>query len=215
MGAQDCSQGPERLLGGLRALWDVGRCYTAIMKFGRPRSLNGLILVGFGLVALPLLVAVLWALVNLGRLAEQSEQLIFTGVAAAENNRLLEERLSSLERVARQYQVLRNPDSLLLLRQDLDTLDERLLEMAPLTSQAGVSALSDSIGINARRIVDALSRPELDDLRAQLPSPVLRRCAARSVNSRVRTATTWTPNSRICRKARVAHNAYRPGRLRP
>ena len=167
MGAQDCSQGPERLLGGLRALWDVGRCYTAIMKFGRPRSLNGLILVGFGLVALPLLVAVLWALVNLGRLAEQSEQLIFTGVAAAENNRLLEERLSSLERVARQYQVLRNPDSLLLLRQDLDTLDERLLEMAPLTSQAGVSALSDSIGINARRIVDALSRPELDDLRAQ------------------------------------------------
>ena len=111
--------------------------------------------------------AVLWALVNLGRLAEQSEQLIFTGVAAAENNRLLEERLSSLERVARQYQVLRNPDSLLLLRQDLDTLDERLLEMAPLTSQAGVSALSDSIGINARRIVDALSRPELDDLRAQ------------------------------------------------
>ena len=50
------------------------------MRFPRPRSLNGLILVGFGLVALPLLVAVIWALVNLDRLAEQSEQLVITGV---------------------------------------------------------------------------------------------------------------------------------------
>ena len=79
------------------------------MKFHRPRSLNGLILVGFGLVAVPLLVAVIWALVNLDRLAEQSERLVFTGVAAAENNRLLVEHVGSLERVARQYQVLGNP----------------------------------------------------------------------------------------------------------
>ena len=52
------------------------------MKFPRPRSLNGLILVGFGLVALPLLVAVLWALFNLDRLAEQSETLVTTGIKA-------------------------------------------------------------------------------------------------------------------------------------
>ena len=47
------------------------------MKFRRPRSLNGLILVGFGLVALPLLIAVIWALFSLDRVAEQSEQLVF------------------------------------------------------------------------------------------------------------------------------------------
>ena len=74
------------------------------MKFPRPRSLNGLILVGFGLVALPLLVAVLWALFNLDRLATQSEELVFTGVAAAENNGLLVEQVASPERVARQHQ---------------------------------------------------------------------------------------------------------------
>jgi hypothetical protein len=34
------------------------------MKIRRPRSLNGLILVGFGLVALPLLLAAIWALVS-------------------------------------------------------------------------------------------------------------------------------------------------------
>ena len=115
------------------------------MKFRRPRSLNGLILVGFGLVALPLLIAVIWALVNLDRLAEQSERLVFTGVAAAQNNRLLEEHLGSLERVARQYQVLGSPDSLLLLEEDLATIDTQLAEMAPLTGRANATALAASI----------------------------------------------------------------------
>jgi len=133
------------------------------MKFRRPRSLNGLILVGFGLVGLPLLVAVIWALVNLDRLAEQSEQLVFTGVAAAENNRLLEEKLGSLERVARQYQVLGNPDSLELLRQDLATIDAQLVAMTQLTEQADVTALAASIGAGARRIVSTLERADLSD----------------------------------------------------
>jgi len=128
------------------------------MKFRRPRSLNGLILVGFGLVGLPLLVAVIWALVNLDRLAEQSEQLVFTGVSAAESNRRLEEHLSSLERVSRQYQVLGNPDSLQLLRQDLATIDARLTEMQLLTTQANATALAASIGAGARRIVATLER---------------------------------------------------------
>ena len=131
------------------------------MKIRRPRSLNDLILVGFGLVGLPLLVAVIWALVNLGRLAEQSEQLVFTGVAAAENNRLLVEHLGSLERVARQYQVLGTADSLQLLEQDLATLNASLTQMAPLTEQANATALAVSIGAAARRTVATLKRTDL------------------------------------------------------
>ena len=69
------------------------------MRFRRPRSLNGLILVGFALVAVPLLLSVIWALFSLDRLAEQSERLVVTGVQAAENNRLLSETVNSLERV--------------------------------------------------------------------------------------------------------------------
>ena len=133
------------------------------MKFYRPRSLNGLILVGFGLVGLPLLVAVVWALFNLGRLAEQSELLVFTGVAAAENNRLLVEHVGSLERVARQYQVLGSPDSLQLLRQDLATVDARLTEMELLAVQADATEMAASIGRTARRIVTTLERADLSD----------------------------------------------------
>jgi two-component system, NtrC family, sensor histidine kinase GlrK len=140
------------------------------MKIPRPRSLNGLILVGFGLVGLPLLVAVVWALVNLDRLAEQSETLVFTGVAATENNRLLVEHLGSLERVTRQYQVLRNADSLQLARQDLAAFKSRLEQMAPLTEKAGAAALARAIGASAEHIVTTLSAPGLsnDDARAAL-----------------------------------------------
>jgi two-component system sensor histidine kinase GlrK len=132
------------------------------MKILRPRSLNGLIMVGFGFVALPPLIAVIWALFSLDRVAEQSEQLVATGVSAAENNRRLEEQMSSLERVARQYQVLQNPDSLQLMAQDLESLESQLRDMSPLLEPAGATALAASVGAGARDIITALSDTTLD-----------------------------------------------------
>jgi len=127
------------------------------MKLRRPNSLNGLILVGFGLVALPMLVAVVWALVSLDRLAEQSEQLVVSGVSSAENNRLLAEQAASLERVSRQYLVLRNDDSLGLLQQDLTALEGTLDNMAALTEQADAVSLARAVRVLARRTVQTLS----------------------------------------------------------
>ena len=131
------------------------------MKFRRPQSLNGLILVGFVLVALPLLIAVIWALINLDRLASQSEELVFTGVAAAENNRLLDERLATLERSARQYIVLRSEESREFMRDDLRSLVQRLTLMEPIITEADAAALTASIGNNARSIVIDLSADEI------------------------------------------------------
>ena len=133
------------------------------MKLPRPRSLNGLILVGFGLVALPLLIAVVWGLVNLDRVAEQSEQLVSTGVSAAENNRRINEQLISIERTARQYQILKNSDSLQLVTQDLHTFEALLVVMAPLVEEANATTLFASLGTEARSIVEALSDTTADD----------------------------------------------------
>ncbi len=138
------------------------------MKFRRPRSLNGLILVGFALVAMPLLVAVLWALLNLDRLAEQSEQLVITGVSATEQNQLLTEQIGSLERVSRQYVVLRNEDSLALLRPDFVTIEETLDKMKPMAEQAEVLPLVESIQFRVRRIVMALEQEPLTEEDAEL-----------------------------------------------
>ncbi len=133
------------------------------MKFQRPRSLNGLLLVGFGFVALPLLVAVIWTLFNLDRVAAQSQRLVTTGFSAAENNRRLEEQLSSLERVARQYQVLQSPDSLQLMAQDLESLESQLRDMTPLLRQADATELAASIDTSAHSIIAALSDTSLNE----------------------------------------------------
>jgi two-component system sensor histidine kinase GlrK len=137
------------------------------MKIKRPQSRNGLILVGFGLVALPLLVAVIWALINLDRLAEQSEQLVISGVSAAENNQLLSEQAGTLERVSRQYLVLRTPDSLELLRQDLGRLEQTLDDMAGLTERADAMTLAVSIRATARHIMRAMLSGDVSDDEAQ------------------------------------------------
>ena len=137
------------------------------MKFRRPRSLNGLILVGFGLVALPLLVAVIWALVNLDRLAEQSGQLVVTGVSSAENNRQLSQQVDSLERVSRTYIALRDQEYLALLQQDLASLEATLDNMAPLAEQADAVSLARSIRVAARRSVRGLSDGNLSPTDAE------------------------------------------------
>lgn len=126
------------------------------MKFRRPRSLHGLILVGFGLVALPLLVAVLWALFNLDRLAAQSEQLVASGVAAAEQNQRLVELLFTLDRHSQQHVLLRNEDTSELLRDDLAALDSQLDRMEPLARQADAMEYSDDIRDRAHAIVETL-----------------------------------------------------------
>ena len=128
------------------------------MKLRGPQSLNQLILVGFGLVALPLLVAVIWALVNLDRLAAQSEQLVTAGVTAAENSRQLVEQVASLERVSRQYQILRNAESLAILQQDLASVQATLENIKPLAEQAHTMPLVTSVGVSAKRIVNALTQ---------------------------------------------------------
>jgi two-component system sensor histidine kinase GlrK len=131
------------------------------MKLPQPKSLNGLILVGFGLVALPLLIAVFWALFNLDRLAEQSEQLVVSGVTAAENNRQLEQQLASLERVARQYLVLGTDDIRALLNQDLKALEATLDRIWPLAEKANATSFARAIRVAARRVVRTLNAPDL------------------------------------------------------
>ncbi len=76
------------------------------MALSKPRSLSGLMLLGFCLVALPLLVAVIIAAVQIRKLAQQSEQLVERGVQATRYNQLLFEQIASMERSARFYQVI-------------------------------------------------------------------------------------------------------------
>ncbi len=177
------------------------------MKFPRPRSLNGLLLVGFGLVALPLLIAVIWALVNLDRVAEQSERLVFTGVTAAENNRRLEEQLGTLERVARQYQVLRNPESIQILRDDLDAVLGLLDTMAPLAEEANAADLAGSIGRGARSIFAELADPEVTD--EQMTAAIARFAPLRERTDRLTGLLTAYVDNELSNLQKTARDAQK------
>ena len=75
----------------------------------RPRSLSGLILLGFAAVALPLLLGTLGAAVEMRNLAQASERLVENGVTATQYTQSLVRQVATLERTARLYQILRRP----------------------------------------------------------------------------------------------------------
>src|SRR5277367_6078015 len=82
------------------------------MRLPRPKSLSGLMLVGFTIVAAPLLFAIVNAAVQMNRLSIRSQQLVAHGMQGTRNNQRMFEQIGALERTARLYQIIGNPDLL-------------------------------------------------------------------------------------------------------
>lgn len=72
----------------------------------RPRSVTGLLLAGFALVALPLVAATIYSVAHVDQLADQSERLVLRGVQTARASKKLDTIITDMERNARQYQIL-------------------------------------------------------------------------------------------------------------
>jgi two-component system sensor histidine kinase GlrK len=76
---------------------------------GYPRSVLGLLLAGFTLVALPLVGALAYSAWHTERLAEQSRNAVYSAAQAARASRSLVNRIGSIERLAQQMAVARDP----------------------------------------------------------------------------------------------------------
>lgn len=79
------------------------------MRWGRPKSLSGLMLAGLALIAVPLLAAILTAVLQMRDLATTGQKIIVEGVTAARASQALFAQIASLERTARLYYVLNDP----------------------------------------------------------------------------------------------------------
>ena len=136
----------------------------------RPRSLSGLIIIGYGLIALPLLLAVINASLQMHRLAKESEELVRVGVQGTQNYRLLSEHLTSMERNARLYQVLGDREHLLLYQESEARFRTALDELEPLSREYGVTGSLKELRENGERISAALrtSTTESQSLNAAL-----------------------------------------------
>jgi two-component system sensor histidine kinase GlrK len=82
-----------------------------------PRSLNGLMLLGLGILAGPLLLAILHAAVQMRHLADASQQLVSDSVQTTRLSQDMYTQVSLLERSARLYQVLAEPAVLTAFRE--------------------------------------------------------------------------------------------------
>jgi two-component system sensor histidine kinase GlrK len=122
------------------------------MRFTKPRSLSGLMLLGMSFVAVPLLFAVINAAFQIRRLATQSEALVVQGVEGTRYNQLLFEQIASLERSARLYQVIGNTELLEVYRQNHERFQDTIERLGRLQrdprSEAQLEALrTESIAI--------------------------------------------------------------------
>ena len=71
-----------------------------------PKSFLKLLLLGFGLVSLPLILALLNATAYVDRLTSQSQAAVDQAAEAARGSRVLMEQVTAMERLARQYLIL-------------------------------------------------------------------------------------------------------------
>src|ERR1700759_578834 len=73
------------------------------MRLPRPKSLSGLMLIGFTIVAAPLLFAIVNAAVQMNRLSIRSQQLVVHGMQGTRNNQRMSQEIDTLERQAQLY----------------------------------------------------------------------------------------------------------------
>src|SRR5262245_44965956 len=78
------------------------------MKFRRPRTLLGLVLLGLAFVTLPLVIAVVNAVLKLGQLATESEAVLSDSATATLENQKISSLLSTMDRNARTYLELKD-----------------------------------------------------------------------------------------------------------
>lgn len=98
----------------------------------RPRSLTGLILLGFVIVALPALLGTISAAIEMRNLSAASERLVVNGVAATQYTQALVRQVSSLERTVRLYQIIPRPALLETFVQNRDLLSKTLKDFSAL-----------------------------------------------------------------------------------
>src|SRR3984957_17439087 len=99
------------------------------MRWARPKSLSGLMLLGLAVIAVPLIVALGDAELQIRALADTGQQLVVEGVTAARASQDLFAQISSLERTARLYQVLNDPKLLDLYRGQNSRLSTTRIEL--------------------------------------------------------------------------------------
>lgn len=122
------------------------------MHLWRPRSLTDLMFIGFALVAVPLLFAVIVSATKVRSLADESRTLVRSGVESTHYTQQLFQHISSMERNARLFQLLKDESFLNVY----ETARQRFLNT--------LTSVSNSVGASStlNEQIDALKTADAD-----------------------------------------------------
>ena len=126
----------------------------------RPRSLSGLILIGFIAVALPLLFGTINAAIEMRNLSTASERLVTNGVAATQYTQAIVRQVASLERTARLFQILRRDGLLETFRQNHQLLVQTLDGLEGLPGDPDRAEVIERIRLTTNSIERGLVAPD-------------------------------------------------------
>lgn len=127
------------------------------MKIRRPRTLLGLTLVGLAVVTVPLLIAIANAAMQLGRLATASEAVAEESATTSVEAQRIWGFAQNLERVALQFLVVPNEDSLAAYDDDRAKMSESIRTLRALPQSAVVAEPLQRLAELADATRDALS----------------------------------------------------------
>jgi two-component system sensor histidine kinase GlrK len=115
-------------------------------------------LIGFTIVAAPLLFAIVNAAVQINNLSTRSEQLVMHGVRATRNNQRMFEEIGALERTARLYQIIGSPDLLDVYARNQERLVATLNELLAMPLDAGSHGDALALRAETDRLLQDLKR---------------------------------------------------------
>ena len=113
------------------------------MQWLRPKSLSGLMLFGLMFLALPLLVAIITAALQIRTLATTGQKIVIEGVTSARASQQLFSQIASLERTARLYDVLNDRSYLDSYEQEDQTFSATRMKLYVDATQATRQTLTE------------------------------------------------------------------------
>ncbi|WP_435104510.1 ATP-binding protein [Arhodomonas sp. AD133] len=123
----------------------------------RPRSLLSLILFGFGVVILPLFVALGYAGVYVDRLSEQAQTTVYDAARAIQLSSNLDDVLTRLERAARQYLVLDDAGLLDVYRDAHEQLQDNVLRLRQIAATVDQQRLLETLETEEAELFESLT----------------------------------------------------------
>ncbi len=129
------------------------------MRSALPRSLNGYLLLGIGVITVPLLAAILHATFEMRRLTATGQQLVRESVQSARVLQILFEECGALERTARLYQVFGTGQQLTTFNSHDATLSAAVVELRRLLPRDSARSALDPFVALQRDITTRMRAP--------------------------------------------------------